>query len=847
MDENNEINGQNEQNEAETVSDKIISVNIEDEMKKSYIDYAMSVIVARALPDVRDGLKPVHRRILHSMNELNLDPGKPYKKCARITGDVMGKYHPHGNASIYDALVRMAQDFSMRYMLVDGHGNFGSMDGDEPAAERYTEARLSHISMEMITDIEKDTVDFQPNYTEELKEPTVLPARYPNLLVNGSAGIAVGMATNIPPHNLTECINAVVRIIDNQINESRDTDIFELLSIITGPDFPTGATILGTAGIRSAYLTGKGRVVLRAVCEIEPMPNGREMIVVKQMPYQVNKGKMQEKMAELVKDKRIEGISDIRDESDRNGVRVVIELKKDAQANVVLNLLYKHTMLQDSFSVNMLALVNGEPRVLNLKEMLTYYLEHQKEVVTRRTQFDLAKAQKRIHLVEGFLKALDFIDEIIAIIRANREISRSKEIIIERFGFSQEQADAIVEMRLRALSGLERERLEKEFDTLMQLIAYLQSILGDENILLGVIRDEIILIRDKYGDERRTQIVFDEGEIMYEDLIEQEMTVITLTHMDYVKRLPLDTYKSQKRGGKGVLGLTTRDEDLIKQIFIANTHNDIVFITTSGRAYRLRAYQIPEAGRTAKGSNIVNLLNLNAGEKIASVIVVDDYEKGYLTTITKMGMVKKTPLSAYRSINKSGLMAVKINEDDALISAIVTHGESEVMLVSRDGQGLRFSEKGMRAQGRGAMGYRTINLSPGDYVVGAEIVDDDMKMLVVSENGYGKCTLFEAFRTKGRRGKGNYAYNCTDKTGKIIGIASVNDREELMLINSDGKIIRIAISSISTTGRVASGVKLIDLDDDVHVVGLAKIEEEHVGDDEEDFEANEAEILNNEE
>ena len=825
-----------ERNETDVV-DKVISVNIEDEMKKSYIDYAMSVIVARALPDVRDGLKPVHRRILHSMNELNLDPGKPYKKCARITGDVMGKYHPHGNASIYDALVRMAQDFSMRYMLVDGHGNFGSMDGDEPAAERYTEARLSPISMEMITDIDKDTVDFAPNYTEELKEPSVLPARYPNLLVNGSAGIAVGMATNIPPHNLTECINGVVRMIDNYVNEGRETDIVELLGIITGPDFPTGATILGNAGIRAAYMTGRGKVVLRAVCEIEPMGAGREMIVVKEMPYQVNKGKMQEKMADLVKDKRIEGISDIRDESDRNGVRVVIELKKDANANVVLNLLYKHTQLQESFGVNMLALVKGEPRVLNLKELLTYYLQHQKDVVTRRTQFDLSKAQKRIHLVEGFIKALDFIDEIIAIIRSHREVSGeggSKAVIMERFDFTVEQADAIVEMRLRSLSGLERERLEKEFDTLAKLIEYLKSILGDEKILLGVIREEILAVRDKYGDERRTQIMPSEGEIVYEDLIDQEMCVITMTHMDYVKRLPLDTYKSQKRGGKGILGLTTRDEDIIKRIFIANTHNDVVFLTTSGRAYRLRAYQIPEAGRAAKGSAIVNLLNLNPGEKIASVIVVDDYEKGYLTTITRAGMVKKTSLKVYENINKAGLAALKINEGDSLVTALVTDGQSDIFLASRNGQGLLFSEKGLAAKGRNTIGYRTMNLASGDYLVGAEIVSDDMKLLLVAERGYGKCTPFDAFRTVGRRGKGVAAYKCTDKTGKLAGIVSVNDREELILINSDGKIIRIRIKDISTMGRVASGVKLINLEEDVCVVGLAKIAEEHIGEEDEE-------------
>ena len=818
-------------------TDKVVSVKIEEEMKQSYIDYAMSVIMARALPDVRDGLKPVHRRILHSMNELNLDYGKPYKKSARITGDVMGKYHPHGDASIYDTLVRMAQDFSMRYMLVDGHGNFGSMDGDEAAAARYTEARLSRISMEMLTDIEKDTVDFEPNYTEELTEPRVLPARYPNLLVNGSAGIAVGMATNIPPHNLTECINAVVHIIDNHINEGRETDIVELLNIITGPDFPTGATIVGASGIRSAYMTGRGKVVMRAVCEIEPMPNGREMIVVTEMPYQVNKGKMQEKIADLVKDKKIEGISDIRDESDRNGVRVVIELKKDVNAHVVLNLLYKYTQLQESFGVNMLALVNGEPRVLNLRDMLTYYLTHQKDVVTRRTQFELARAQKRQHLVEGFLKALDHIDEIINIIRSNREIARSKEIIIEKFGFSTEQADAIVEMRLRSLSGLERERLEKEFDSLRELITYLLSILGDEKILLGVIREEILVIRDKYGDERRTQIVPDEGEIMLEDLIDEENCVITLTHMDYVKRLPLDTYKSQRRGGKGVLGLTTRDEDIIKQIYIASTHDDVIFITTVGRAYRLRAYQIPEAGRSAKGSAIVNLLRLSPDEKIASVIVVNNYENGCLTMVTKKGMVKKTPISAYENINKSGILSIILKEGDELIKTMLTSGEDDIMMVSHEGQGLRFSETAVRETGRKAAGVRTIRLAEGDYVVGAEIVSEDMKLLIVSEKGFGKCTLYDEFGAKGRRGKGMRAYKCVDKTGKVVSIASVNDKEELMLINSNGIIIRTPIVGISTSGRNTSGVKLIDLDEGVVVVGLAKISEEDVADAETEVEA----------
>ncbi|MCL2854036.1 MAG: DNA gyrase subunit A [Defluviitaleaceae bacterium] len=810
-------------------TDKIITTNIADEMRKSYIDYAMSVIVARALPDVRDGLKPVHRRILYSMNELNLEPNKPYKKCARITGDVMGKYHPHGNSSIYDALVRMAQDFSMRYMLVDGHGNFGSMDGDEAAAERYTEARLSPISMEMITDIEKDTVEFAPNYTEELKEPRVLPARYPNLLVNGSSGIAVGMATNIPPHNLTEVINAVVKIIDNFVEEGRETEIEELLRIVTGPDFPTGANILGVSGIKSAYTTGRGRVVMRATCDIEQMAGGREAIIVTQMPYQVNKGKMQEKVAELVKDKKIEGISDIRDESDRNGVRVVIELKKDANAHVVLNLLYKYTQLQESFGVNMLSLVNGEPRVLNLKQMLAYYLDHQKDVVTRRTNFDLAKAQRRIHLVEGFLKALDFIDEIIAIIRKHRSVNDgSKPEIMERFGFTQEQADAIVEMRLRALSGLERERLQDEFDKLTATIEYLKSILADEMKLLGVIKDEIILIRDKFGDGRRTAILHDDSEIDIEDLIEEGMCVITLTHLDYVKRTTLDTYKTQSRGGKGVLGLTTRDEDFIKKIFISSTHDDILFITTMGRAFKLRGYQIPESGRSAKGTAIVNLLKLSEGEKIAAAMPVSDYTQGYLTMVTRSAVIKRTPLSAFQKTNKNGLLAINIKDGDSLVAAIQTTGDDDIFISSSKGKGLRFAESAVRTTGRQSMGSLSMKLDEDDYVIGAEIACEDMKLLFVSEKGFGKCTDQEEFRAQGRRGKGLIAYKPNEKTGNLIGIARVTDNEELMLINSNGVIIRIRVSDIRTTGRGAAGVKLINLEEGVTVVGLAKISEEHM-------------------
>ena len=810
--------------------DKVVAVHIEDEMKKSYIEYAMSVIVARALPDVRDGLKPVHRRILYSMSELSLEPNKPYKKSARITGDCMGKYHPHGSSSIYDALVRMAQDFSLRYMLVDGHGNFGSIDGDEAAAERYTEARLSPISMEMITDIDKDTVDWVPNYTEELKEPSVLPSRFPNLLVNGSSGIAVGMATNIPPHNLTEICNAVLKIIDNQINEGRETEISELMEIVKGPDFPTGGSILGISGIKRAYATGRGKVILRAKYEIIPLGQNREQIVFTQLPYQVNKARLLEKIGELVKDKKIEGISDLGDLSDRNGIRMIIELKRDANANVVLNTLFKHTQLQETFGVNMLALVKNEPRVLNLRDMLAYYLEHQRDVVTRRTIFDLNRAERRIHLVEGFLKALDFIDEIIEIIRSNRDVNTgSKPIIMERFGFTQEQADAIVEMRLRALSGLERERLDREFENLSQTIAYLRGILADENALLGVIRDELIIIRDKYGDARRTVLLPHEDEIDIEDLIAEEMSVITLTHYDYAKRLPLATYKSQKRGGKGVLGLTTRDEDIIKSLHIASTHDDILFITANGRAHKIRAYQIPEAGRTAKGTAIVNLLNL-AGEKIAAVIPISDYEQGYLVLVTRDGVIKKTRLSAFQNINKNGLRAINFKDGDALVSVLRTNGDEEIFLASNRGMGLKFHESQIREMGRDAAGNMSMRMDDGEHIVGAEILHEDGKLLFVSENGYGKCTAYDEFRLQSRRGRGLRAYNCTQKTGELVGIAICKDREELILINDGGVVIRIKTDSISTLGRVTSGVKLINLEDNSKVVGFAKIPEEYTSD-----------------
>ncbi|MDR2904141.1 MAG: DNA gyrase subunit A [Clostridiales bacterium] len=819
---------EHEQNVNQNGFDKIIVRNIEKEMKESYINYAMSVIVSRALPDVRDGLKPVHRRILYSMNELNLDYNKPYKKSARIVGDTMGKYHPHGDSSIYGALVRMAQEFSMRYMLVDGHGNFGSVDGDGAAAARYTEARLSRISMEMISDIEKETVDFVPNYDEEFTEPTVLPAKFPNLLVNGSAGIAVGMATNIPPHNLTESVNCVIKIIDNYITESRETDIEELIEILKAPDFPTGATIIGTSGIKAAYRTGRGKVIVRSDVTIEPMPNGREMMIVSEIPYQVNKSRLLEKIGELVKDKRVEGISDMRDESDRNGIRIVIELKKDANANVILNNLYKHTQLQESFGILMLALVDNQPRVLNIKEMLTAYLKHQKDVVTRRTRFDLNKAARRAHIVEGFLKALDYIDEIISIIRSNREISKSKEIIIERYGFTQEQADAITEMRLRSLSGLEGERLENEFGDLKNLIVYLQSILDDEMKLYSVIKEELTVIRDKYGDERKTKVVPYIGEIEDEDLIEEETSVITMTHFDYVKRLPLNTYKSQNRGGKGIMGMATRDEDLIQNLVIASTHDYLLFFTNMGRVYRIKAYEIPEAGRTARGTAIVNLLNLQGGEKITAVIPFRDYDGGYLVMITKNGLIKKTETDQFKNIRVKGLIALNIHDDDELIKVMKTDGESNIFIATSKGMGICFNEDSVRSMGRTAAGVKAIDLADDDFVVGAEMVLEDHKILVVSSSGYGKCTEFENFRLQKRNGKGLKIHKVTDKTGELVGTSMVTDKEELMLINSNGIIIRIRIAEISTTGRIAQGVKLINLEDGVKVVSLAKVAEDQI-------------------
>lgn len=812
--------------------DKIIPVNLEDEMQKSYIDYAMSVIVARALPDVRDGLKPVHRRILYSMNELNLDPSKAHKKSARIVGDTMGKYHPHGDSSIYDALVRMAQDFSMRYPLVDGHGNFGSIDGYEAAAQRYTEARLSRLSMEMLADIEKNTVDFIPNYDEEFLEPSVLPARYPNLLVNGSSGIAVGMATNIPPHNLAEVIDAIVKIIDNHIDSDRETEIDELLSIIKGPDYPTGGSIIGTAGINSAYRTGRGKLRLRSEVSVEEMPGGRERIIVTEIPYQVNKAKMIEKMADLIKDKRIDGISDIRDESDRTGIRIIIELKRDTNSTIVLNQLYKFSQLQETYSLIMLALVDNQPRILNLKEMLTYYLDYQKEVVTRRTRFDLDKALKRSHILEGLIKALDHIDEIISIIRSSKDTVMAKERLTERFDFSELQVSAIVEMRLRSLTGLEREKLEKEYADIKELIKYLEAILADEKRLYAVIREEILIIKTKYADERKTKIVPDYGEIVMEDLIEDDMSVITMTHLNYIKRIPLSTYKSQNRGGKGIKGMETRDEDFVRNLFLSSNHSLILFFTNKGKVYSTKTYEIPEASRIAKGTPIVNLLELDEGEKISAVIPVREFsENDYLMMITKSGIAKKTDLALFSNIRRNGLKAVGLKEDDELISVLRTDGEKEIFIATRLGMAIRFNESDIRSMGRQAAGVKAIRLRKDDAVVAAEMLLPEHKILMVTENGFGKCTQISEYHVQKRGGKGLKSHNITEKTGNIVGVNVVNDNEELIMITSEGIVIRIRVNDISTVGRVTQGVKLINIAGDVSVVGTAKITEEHIDND----------------
>lgn len=812
--------------------DKIISVDIEQEMKKSYIDYAMSVIVSRALPDVRDGLKPVHRRILYAMDELNLGPDKQYRKSARIVGDTMGKYHPHGDSSIYDAMVRMAQDFSIRYPLVDGHGNFGNIDGDSAAAMRYTEARMSKITMSMLADIEKETVDYRPNFDESLKEPVVLPARFPNLLVNGSSGIAVGMATNIPPHNLSEVVDGVVKMINNYMglneeNEVRETEVEELMEIIKGPDFPTGATIQGRYGIDQAYRTGKGKVKVKATAEIEEMHGGKSRILITEIPYMVNKAKLIEKIAELVKIKKIDGITDLRDESDRNGMTIVIELRRDVNPSVILNQLYKYTQLQDTFSINMLALVNDKPKVLNLKQMLEEYLKHQKDVVTRRTQYDLKKAEDRAHIVEGLRKALDKIDLITQLIRSSKTVQEAKERIMEEIVLTEIQAQAIVDMRLRALTGLEREKLEQEYEDLLGKIAYYKEILGNEYRLYEVIKEEIEEIRNKYADARRTDITASDDDFDIEDLIDEEQVIVTMTHLGYIKRIPLDTYKQQNRGGKGIIGVNTIENDFIEQLFVTSNLDEIMFFTNKGKAYKIKAYRIPEAGRTARGMAIINLLQLDKDEKISAVFPVQKKQDNvFLTMITKKGQIKKTDLDAFKNIRKGGIIALTLAEDDELMGVYETTPENTILVCTKQGKGIMFEGTDVRPMGRTARGVRAINLAEDDEVIGATVPKDGEQILVASENGLGKRTKVEEFRAQKRGGKGLKVYNITDKSGCVVGITSVKEDEELLLINSLGVIIRINVSQISSVGRYAQGVKLINLDEGVQVVCLTKIKEE---------------------
>ena len=803
-------------------NNRILPIEIASEMKKSYIDYAMSVIVGRALPDVRDGLKPVHRRILFSMSELNLTPDKPYRKSARIVGDVLGKYHPHGDTAVYYAMVRMAQDFSTRGLLVDGHGNFGSVDGDSPAAMRYTEAKMSRLALELLKDIDKETVDFVPNFDESLKEPSVLPSRYPNLLVNGSNGIAVGMATSIPPHNLGETIDATVHLIDNP-----ECSVEDLMNYVQGPDFPTSAIIMGKENIAEAYRTGRGKVKVRSRAIIEELPKGRQQIVVTEIPYQVNKARLVERIAELVKEKKLEGISDLRDESNRNGMRIVIELKRDANANIVLNNLYKHSQMEDTFSIIMLSLVNGVPKVLNLKEMIYYYVEHQKDVVTRRTKFELNKAEARAHILEGLRIALDNIDAVISLIRGSKTTAEAKEGLISKFGLTDIQAQAILDMRLQRLTGLERQKIEDEYSELMKRIEYLRSILADEQLLLGVIKDEIIAIKEKYADERRTEIRHAEGEINMRDLIDDEEIAITLTHFGYIKRVPLDTYKSQNRGGKGITAMSTREEDFVKHLVTTTTHSRLLFFTNKGRVYRLNAYEIPEAKRQAKGSAIVNLLQLNSDEKIATMISIDDTSDAqYLLLATKNGIVKKTKREEFKNINKSGLIAIGLREDDELIDVRVTDGSEDVILVTKDGMSIRFDENDIRHMGRTAMGVKGITLNENDKVVAMNLCSEGTDLLVVSENGFGKRTSIEEYRAQIRAGKGIKTYNIADKTGDIVGAQMVNEDDEMMIINSDGVLIRLRVNEISLFGRVTSGVKLMKTDDEVNVVSIAKIEME---------------------
>ena len=812
----------------DNIFDRITDVDLKETMETSYIDYAMSVIASRALPDVRDGLKPVQRRVLYSMVELNNGPDKPHRKCARIVGDTMGKFHPHGDSSIYGALVNMAQEWNMRAPLIDGHGNFGSEDGDGAAAMRYTEARLSKISMEMVADINKDTVEFVPNFDETEKEPTVLPARFPNLLVNGTSGIAVGMATNIPPHNLRETIDGVVKIIDNKVDEDRETSIEELMEIIKGPDYPTGGVILGRHGIEEAYRTGRGKIVTRAVSEIETMDNGKSQIIITELPYMVNKAKLVEKIAMLHKEKKIDGITDLRDESDQEGTRVVIEVRRDANANVLLNQLYKHTQLQDSFGVIMLALVNGEPKVLNLHQMLTEYLNHQKDVITRRTKFELNKAEERAHIIKGLLIALDHIDEVIKLIRASRTTQDAKNSLIERFGLSDAQAQAIVDMRLRQLTGLAREDLEAEYAELMKRIDYLKSILADEKKLLTVIKEEILVIREKFGDDRRTKIGHNIGDLSDEDLIPREDIVIAMTNLGYIKRMSVDNFKSQNRGGKGIKGMQTINNDFMRDLFMVSTHDYILFLTNTGRIYKLKAYEIPEAGRTARGMAIVNLLQLQPNEKISAMVAMKEFEEDkYLIMATKKGTIKKTPLTDYVNIRKSGIQAITLREEDALIDVAISDNQDNILLVTKNGQAIKFSEQDVRETGRSAMGVRGIELKDDDEVISMQFEKDGECILIVSANGMGKRTPFSEFKLQNRGGKGVKCYKISDKTGEVVGAKAVNDGNEVMMITNEGIVIRMFVDDISILGRVTLGVKLMNTGagKDIVVASITKVME----------------------
>lgn len=803
----------------ELINQKVIEVNIEDEVKRSFIDYAMSVIVSRALPDVRDGLKPVHRRILYSMFELGVTPDKPYRKSARIVGDVLGKYHPHGDAAVYEAMVRMAQDFSIRYPLVDGHGNFGSIDGDSAAAMRYTEARLSKIAMELMADIGKETVDFMPNFDETLKEPTVLPSKFPNLLVNGSSGIAVGMATNIPPHNLGEVIDGTIALIDNP-----DITIEQLMKYIKGPDFPTGGIIIGKEGIREAYTTGKGRIITRAKAEIEEMQSGRARIVVTEIPYQVNKAKLIERIAELVRDKSIEGISDIRDESDKSGMRIVIELKKDANPNVVLNYLYKHTQMQETFGVIMLALVDGQPKIMNLKEMLNHYILHQKDVITRRTRYDLDKAQARAHILEGLLIALDHIDAVISLIRSSRTVQIAKEGLMKNFSLTENQAQAILDMRLQRLTGLEREKVQQEYAELQNTIKYLQEVLANEHMVYNIIKEELLAIKEKYGDERRTVISSASDEIDIEDLIQEQDVVITLTHYGYVKRTPLSVYKSQHRGGRGIVALQTREDDFVEDIYVTSTHDRLLFFSSLGKVYELKAYEIPEAGRQARGTPIINLIQVAPGERIQAVIPVKDVDnKKYIMMATRKGYIKKSLMDEFINIRKGGLVAITLRDDDELIQAQLTDGDREIIMASHNGMAIRFHESDVRPMGRTAMGVKGMELDEGDYVIGMELVKEGAYVLSISENGYGKKTPIDEYRVQGRGGKGIITMNTTKKTGKLVALKVVTDDDDLMIINSEGTVIRIDSREVASTGRNTQGVMLMKLDEGVSVVSVARV------------------------